>query len=137
MVLYLLRLFLQLYHLYIYFPPIPSVAFPPLIGKLPFQPQLPCRKVPEPYDTPDNAKDHATSDQDPKTISSNTAAALAGVEKGVWVEALRGMGDVGQSEIARQQDDQKDHVQRRRWTDPWQHDLEEGEQAVEGMLGYL
>lgn len=105
--LQLFGLFLQLHHLHASFPP---THFPPRSRKLAVQPQLLCHQIPEPDQTPNNAKDDDDGSQDSETISGHTAATLARIKERVRIPALCGMGDIGESEIACQQDDQKEYM---------------------------
>ena len=95
----LLRLPLHLHHLHIPLPRIQPIPFPPRTRKLALKPQLPRRPISEPNQPPNDAKDDADGRQDAKTVPGHTAAAFTRVEERVRVETLRGMRDVGESEI--------------------------------------
>lgn len=62
---------------------------------------------------------------------------MFGVEKAVRVPALRGVCNVGQRQIQGKEDDEKYDMQRRWRTSARKEYLEQGEEGVEGMLGYL
>lgn len=58
-------------------------------------------------ETPDHPKHDADTCQNTECVASQPTSTSAGIEKIIGVESLGGMGDISQSEIEGQNDDEK------------------------------
>lgn len=91
----------------------------------------------QPHGRPDQAKHDDAAQRDSKHVGRHEAALLAGVKEVVRVEAPGGLGDVRERQIHGQQDDQPEHVDRRRRVGARDEDLEQGEGAVQPVLRHV
>lgn len=107
------------------------------LGEFAFHAHLALRQPPAgPDEAPDEHEDDEDSDGDAEDVGGNEAVLLeARIEEGVGVEALGGLGDVGESEVEGEHHDQPEHVDEGARVGARDDDLEEGEEAVHGVHG--
>lgn len=93
----------------------------------------------EPFAGPDDKFDNAQNDdlgygQDCDIASNTTRVASTRVQEGVDVETFSGLGHVRKTAVDCQDDDEPEHVNERWWVCPWNDDLTQCEEGVQGML---
>lgn len=89
-----------------------------------------------PDEAPDDHEDDEDGNGDAEDVGGDkTVLLLGGVEEGVGVEALGGLGDVGEREVEGQNYDEPEHVNEGARVSAGDDDLEEGEEAVHAVHG--
>lgn len=89
-----------------------------------------------PDDAPDNAKDDDNSDRYTENVSCNNASSahILIIQKVVYVEPLRRVGEVRKSKVQRKNEDQPRDVYPLRGVRSRNDDFEKRKQAVQAML---
>lgn len=107
-----------------------------LVSKLAIHAQLLLREpLSNPNQSVDDAKDDENSSENSKGVGGDHPAAVrARVQERVHVEALGGVGEIGQTEIGGKHDQDPEEVDPEHRLGSGDEDLEEGEGAVEPVL---
>lgn len=91
--------------------------------------------APQPHDTLQDGEEDGYAHGDAEDVGGDQGPLQAGVEEGVGVEPLGRARDVGQGEVQGEQQQQEGQVRPGGGVRARQDDLDEGEDAVEGVLG--
>lgn len=120
-------------HLHVPHPP------PPILPrKLPFHTQHLLRQPPpHPYQPAHQAENHTYSRQDAEDVAHDRSATFATIEEGVGIEALGGVGQVGEAKVEGKEEDDEGKVEGGRRGGARKQDFEEGEDGVKGVNGNL
>lgn len=86
--------------------------------------------LPAPDHRPHGAEDDADAGEDAEHVARQAAGAAGRVEETVGVEALGGVGEVGEAEVEGEDEDQEGEVQGRWGVGVGEEDLDEGEEGV-------
>ncbi len=85
----------------------------------------------EPDEGPDEAEDNADAGQDGDAVACyGTGAELGGVQEAVDVEVGDGVGEIGEAEIEKEEQNEDWEVEGREGEGPWEEDFEDGEGGV-------
>lgn len=95
-----------------------------------------CHPQPQPNQPPDHTEDNHSAHRNTNDVCSDNAPSTSPliVQERIHIESLRRIRQERQTQVHGQYDDQPQQVYPQRWTRPRDDDLEECEDAVEGML---
>lgn len=92
----------------------------------------------DPLDSTDEREKDTNSSSYPSYVGSDPPGSVfIGIEEAICVEALSSGGDIGDTKIASEEDDEEGDVDPGHRPDSGEDDLEEGKESVQGMDGDL
>jgi len=109
-----------------------------IVRQLPLQTQHACREpLAEPNQQPDKAEKQTTGHEDAEDVPHQGSGAIGGIEGVVRIEALRGIRDICQADIAHKEEGVEDQMDPRRSLNPADEDFEECKPGVQHVYGDL